>query len=299
MAKEKTSKEKSLFEVAREIEQQQKEELARQEAEQRERARLAEEQERIAYEKRLREERLELIRLKQGVITESDTIHEEIPVEKHYTIWQRLSNFFYHNKWWMGFACFFVAVGVYLTYQFITTERADAVLMLLVDDATFDAWCSEEISTLLSEYVEDANGDGKNIVDVYYIPTSESATENSAYTGNRTKLFAEFQLGDSLLVISNAEADETIEAEDTLYDLEEEFGAYVEVEGCRFYLSGTTFAEVVGWDEELDDDIYIGIRAVKETFDDVEEMQENFDVAIKVLRAFIEEFGTLEGDSEE
>ncbi len=291
---EKKPKEKSVLDIAREMEAQQQAAAAEAEAKAREIARQAEEERKLAYEKQLREERLELIRLKQGVIEESETIREEQEEQKKYTIWQKISNFFYHNKWWMGIGCFFAFVVGFLIYQTVTTVRADLVVLLVSDDASFNAQCSYRIEEIFEQYIEDENGDGEISVDVYYIPASEESANKSGYTGDSTKLFAEFQIGESLIVISDLDADAFIVPDSTLEDLEPHFGEYVQTEGFRFYLSDTGFAEAVGWTETLDEDIYIGIRRVKDTFSFKETMQENYEIAFPALQKFVEEFGTIE-----
>ncbi|MBQ9109849.1 MAG: hypothetical protein IJY06_00550 [Oscillospiraceae bacterium] len=292
--KQKKPKEKSVLEIAREMEAQQQAAAAEAEAKARETAQKAEEERRIAYEKQLREERLELIRLKQGVIEESETIHEEQEEQKKYTIWQKIGNFFYHNKWWMGIGCFMAFVVGFLIYSTVTTVRADLVVLLVSDDDAFNAQCSYRIEEIFEQYIEDENGDGEISVDVYYIPSSEASAQMSGFTGDSTKLFAEFQIGESLLVISDLDADAFIVPDSTLDDLEPHFGDYTQTEAFRFYLHDTDFAESVGWTEPLDKDIYIGIRKVKDTFSFKEEMQENYDIAFPALRKFIEEFGTKE-----
>lgn len=292
--KQKKPKEKSVLEIAREMEAQQQAAAAEAEAKAREIAQKAEEERRIAYEKQLREERLELIRLKQGVIEESETIHEEQEEQKKYTIWQKIGNFFYHNKWWMGIGCFLAFVVGFLIYSTVTTVRADLVVLLVSDDDAFNAQCSYRIEEIFEQYIEDENGDGEISVDVYYIPSSEASAQMSGFTGDSTKLFAEFQIGESLLVISDLDADAFIVPDSTLDDLEPHFGDYTQTEAFRFYLHDTDFAESVGWTEPLDKDIYIGIRKVKDTFSFKEEMQENYDIAFPALRKFIEEFGTKE-----
>lgn len=292
--KQKKPKEKSVLEIAREMEAQQQAAAAEAEAEVREIARQAEEERRIAYEKQLREERLELIRLKQGVIEESETIHEEQEEQKKYTIRQKISNFFYHNKWWMGIGCFFVFVVGFLIYSTVTTVRADLVVLLVSDDDAFNAQCSSRIEETFEQYIADENGDGEISVDVYYIPASEASAQMSGFTGDSTKLFAEFQMGESLIVISDLDADAFIVPDSTLEELEPYFGEYAQTEAFRFYLSDTDFAEAVGWEETLDTDIYIGIRKVKDTFSFKDAMQENYDIAFPALQKFIEEFGTKE-----
>lgn len=287
---EKKPKEKSVLDIAREMEQMRQAE----EEKVQDLARQAEEERRIAYEKQLREERLELMRLKQGVIEESETIHEEPKEQKKYTIGQKISNFIYHNKWWMGISAFFAAIVGFLVYQTVTMVRPDLIVMLVSYDPNFSVQCTENISTLFEQYIEDENGDGKVSVDVYYIPASDEATTINAFSGDTQKLFAEFQMGEALLVISDSAADKFIVPDTTLEDLEPFFGQYQQTEAMRFYLSDTDFAEAVGWDEKLDEDIYIGIRKVRDTFDFKEKMQKNYDIAFPALQKFIEQFGTVE-----
>ena len=77
--KKKKEKGKSFLETMREIDaKEQQQEEAREAAMQ---AQLAEQEkrEKEAYEKKIQQDRIELIRLKQGVITESDRIAEEHP----------------------------------------------------------------------------------------------------------------------------------------------------------------------------------------------------------------------------
>lgn len=287
---DKPKKEKSVLDIAREMEAQQQKMLE----EQQELARQKAEEERKVYEEQLRQERLELIRLKQGVIEESETIHEEQPEEKHYTIWQKIGNFFYHNKWWMGLASFFVFLTGFLIWQVVTTVHPDMIILLLIDNDEFNYTSKAQISELFSQYIGDENGDGDVVVDVYYIPTSDDTADMDAYTGDHTKLIAEFQISEAVIVISDEGADKFIVPDSTLYNLEEDFGQYAETEEMRFYLSDTDFAEAVGWTEKpLGKDVYIGIRAVRQTMDSEEKMQKVFDICYPALRQFIEEYGTL------
>ena len=289
--KEKKPKEKNVFQIAQEMEAQQQK-LAE---EQEELARAKREEERKAYEEQLRQDRLELIRLKQGVIEESETIHEEHEEKRHYTIGERIGNFFYHNKWWLGIACFFAFVIGFIAYQTATTVYPDMIVLLLVHDDLLNAECNQQIGDLFAQYIEDENGDGKVVCDVYYIPASDETAERSGYTGDSTKLFAEFQIGEACIVISDEGADQFIVPDHTLTDLEEDFGEYAQTDGVRFYLSDTKFADDIGWTEgKLDKDIYVGIRSVRQTLDSEEEMQKTFDISYPALRKFIEEYGTKE-----
>lgn len=292
--KEKKPKQKSVLEVARELEQQQQE----QERLAQGLIRKQKEQERLAYEEKLRQEKLELIRLKQGMIAESGLIEENQEKKKKYSISQKISDFFYLNKWWLGIGGFFAALTGFLIWQVVTTVHPDMIILLVADDDLFNAACSEGISDLFEKYIDDVNQDGEVIVDVYYMPSSPTTQERDGYTGDNAKLFAEFQTGEAVLVISDSDADEFIVPEHTLVNLEEYFGEYQETEEMRFMLSGTDFADVLEYDESFDDDIYIGIRQVRETMDSIEKMQEVYDISFPALEKFIQEFGHKKQEAE-
>lgn len=78
---EKLNIKKSVFQSAREIEAQRKAEIEQQELEMQKQIELRKRRQQEEYDKKIQQERLELIRLKQGVIEESETIHEEVPAE--------------------------------------------------------------------------------------------------------------------------------------------------------------------------------------------------------------------------
>ncbi|MDE6088821.1 MAG: SGNH/GDSL hydrolase family protein [Oscillospiraceae bacterium] len=292
--KNQKSAKKSVFEIAQEMEQQEQE----QQRHAQEILQKQKEQQRLAYEEQLRQEKLELIRLKQGVIEESTTIYEEHEDQKKYTIFQKISNFFYANQWWMGICGFFVVLAGFLVWQVVTTVHPDMIILLVSHNDLFHASCSEGISDIFEQYIDDINQDGEVIVDVYYMPSSPETQERDGYTGDNAKLYAEFQTGEAVLVISDSDADEFIVPEHTLVNLEEYFGDYEETEDMRFLLSGTAFADVLEYDEPLDDDIYIGIRQVRETMDSIEKMQEVYDIAFPALEKFIQEFGHLKNSEE-
>ena len=286
---EKKPKEKNVFQIMQEMEAQQAE-IAAQQAEL---AAKKEAEERLAYEENLREERLELLRLKQGVIEESETIREEHEPPKKYTLGEKIGNFFYHNKWWLGIAAFFAFFVGFTIWQIVTTVHPDMIVLLLVHDDYFNAHCNEKLSEIFAQYIDDENGDGRVVCDVYYIPASKDTDDVNGFTGDTTKLFAEFQISEACIVISDEGADEFIVPDRTLYDLEPDLGQYTQTDKMRFYLSDTDLAKDLGWDGALDKDIYIGIRSVRQTMDSEEKMQETFDISYPALQRFAAHYGTL------
>ena len=84
----------SVLENMRRInEKQHREELEAEAEREKERAEK-ERQERERYEKKLERDRIELMKLKQGIISDEDIPHEAEPV-KEYTAWEKIGNFFY------------------------------------------------------------------------------------------------------------------------------------------------------------------------------------------------------------
>ncbi len=284
----KKSKGKSFLETVREIDE--KERLMEEAAEEKRREILEEKKkkEQEEYDKRIRQERIELMRLKQGVITESEIICEKKEEKKKLSFFKKIGNFLYHSKWWLLITVFIVGVMIFLVVDYVTTVRPDMIIMVLTDDPTLQS-TNGELSEYLEQFVDDRNGDGKVSVDVYPIAVNDHISTADYYTGDMTKLASQFQLADAIMVISDAVADEVILADETLVNLEELFPDNKNVRGNGFYIRNTDFMENIGHEDVvLDRDIYIGLRAVTKTYDSLEKMQENYDYAYSVLEKIIE-----------
>ncbi len=280
---------KNFFETVREIEEKEKREEAQKEEERRLRIQKKEEKEREEYAKKLRQEKIELMRMKQGVIDESEMIKPEEKEEKKYTLGQKIGNFFYQNKWWLGFAVFLVLIGSYFVYDTLTREKPDIIMLMLVSDSDMIARTSD-METLFEEYVEDTNGDGKVCVSIYNIPITENMDiDDDLQLSYRVKLMSELQLPNDLIIIADSGSDETIKPEKTLEDLSEHFSDNSLVKDYGFYLKDTDIAEKLGL-ESIADDVYIGIRKVQQGTQNTSEMQENFDKQFPVLENIISEF---------
>ncbi len=287
--KKKKEKGKSFLQTVREIDE--KERQREEELEEKRQQMLEEKRrrEKDAYAKRIQQERIELMRLKQGVITESETIHEEKEEKPKLSLWKKIGNFFYHSKWWLGITVFLVGVFGYLIVDYLLQVRPDMVVMVLTEDASLQR-SSDQLSEYLEQFVEDNNGDGKISVDVYPIPVGTDISIGDYYTGNMTKLSSQFQMADAIMVISDAVADKTILADETLVSMEQLFPDNANVRSNGFYLRNTDFTERIGKPElVLDRDIYVGLRKVTKTYDSVEEMQENYDIAYEVLQKMMED----------
>lgn len=278
----KKKKGKSLIETMREIDE--KEAQREAEAEEHRQAIIAEREkrEKEEYAKKIQQDRIELMRLKQGVITESETIREEKEEKPKLSLWKKITNFFYHSKWWLWITVFIVGVFTYLIVDFVTKVRPDMIVMVLTDDNEIQLRTTE-LEEYFEQFTDDENGDGKVQVDIYAIPVTDDIGANDYYTGNATKLSTQMMLSDCVMVLTDAKANEYIAADETLQDLEEIYSDHKNIRGNGYYLRHTDFATKIGYPGNVDRDLSIGLRKPIQTYDSLEDMQENYDIAAKVL----------------
>ena len=228
--------------------------------------------EREKYGEQLEADKRELIRLKQGIASDSDTIFEEKQEKRHYTLRQRIGNFFYHNKWWLGIAAFFAVVIGVLIYDDVTTVEPDMIILQLSADSEL-ALRTEGTAQYFEQFVPDLNGDGQVKVAVYCIPvTNDPNNSTNYYNGDSSKLVVEMQSSSAMLVLA---------------DLSQQFSDNPLVSGYSFDLTKTDFLKKIGYEGELDD-LYLGIRKVQKLmFATEEKMQASYDQAFPVLEQVI------------
>lgn len=289
-SEENNDNKKSFFETVREIEEKEKrEELANE-------ARAAEEQadreakERRSYEEQLRREKLELIKLKQGVISEEDIPKEE-KIVKEYTLGERISNFFYHYKYTVAVCILAAAFVTFLVYDYVTTERPDVQGMFIATDYNM-TYYADNLTAQWSSYAEDYNGDGKQIAKLYYIPAGyadeDMATMYLAQS-DRTKLLGEFQSGNTIIVIGDKASYQTLGTLDGVFtDMRTLFPDDPYAEELGYRAAGTDFKTLLGYDDMNDSELYISLRNPVKTMGMSEEkMRESYDRAVNFLKAFI------------
>ena len=273
---------KSVFQSARDIKKKAAEE---EEARQLEIQRKIEERERKkreAYDRRIYEEKKELMRLKQGLIEDSEIVHEEAAVEVKRTIGQKISSFFYLNKWWLGIGLAVVLIVGFLVYNLLQRPRPD--MKVLVVTKSSDIAASDGLTDYLQGFCKDNNNNGETLVAAVGISMSDNDYVNYQM-GNDTKLTAELESADSVIVIGDGNLDKIVDPEMTFADLEQYFPGNDHVIGCKFMLYGTDLAEKIGIPEELMTyDLYIAIRKpTKLLYSSKSEMQKVYDRDIKVL----------------
>ena len=227
------------------------------------------------YAKELREDKIDLIKLKQGVISESDKVFKAEAPPKEYTFWQKVGNWFYHAKWWLGIAVFCVVVGAFLVYDYVTREDPDCRVLLLTDNPDF-YMCAENLNQYLDTLCEDFNEDGEVMVKSIYVPISKDTMESgTSYDSSyNSQLLVQFQTPTCMLVISDAAADPYLQPEDMFEDLSVLYPDLDCVDGYRLYLDDTNLAEKIGYAGEWGEGTYLALRIATENMNSLEENQE-------------------------
>lgn len=286
---EKIDAKKGVFQSLKEEQQKKQQEIEDQQLELQKQVQMREKQKREEYEKKLMEERRELMRLKQGVIEESELIPEDEPEEEiKLTVWGKIKNFFYHNKWWLGLACFVVLLGVYLIVDIINKPRPDMVVLLIGEYPSVGQ--NSYLSDYIGSFAEDFNGNGKTEVDVYYIDYQKDGGYANYANGADTKLTTEMQIGDAVIIIAGDAFKELIE-DDILVDLSEMYPDNSHVKDRYFYLKDTDFAKHIGVAKsDIPEDMYIALRTPKKLmYSDTDDMQETYDKDLPVFQKLIED----------
>ena len=250
-----------------------------------------ERQARASYAEKLRQERLELMKLKQGIISEADIPKEEV-VQKEYSIWEKISNFFYHNKVYIIACTAIAAIAIFLIYDLVTTVKPDVAVLFIADDAQVQ-FIAEDMEDVLAKYAQDYNGDGKIKIRVSYTPaapTPEETSELYYHGSDQVKLSAEFMGSDTIIVIGDDSSFGVIgitPGDGVFADLGEYFPDDENVTEMGYKVSGTSFKEDVGYDG-LSDELVAGFRyPFTAGIGGSERIEKNFENAIDLWTNYV------------
>lgn len=241
--------------------------------------------ERDAYAKKLAEERIELMKLKAGVISEEELPKEE-KTEKAYTTGEKIGNFFYHNKAYIIIITIIAAIAIFLIYDIATKIDPDVAVMIVVTDDEF-SYRTDRIKSVLEQYCEDFNGDGHISVRVSYLPAIPDETKSQAElyysSSDQTKLISEFQGGDSIVIIADEKTCEALKITDgILADMRTIYPDDENAEELGYMLSGTNFAEDIKY-TNMADDLFIGFRVPRTTLSvNQEKFKRNYENALRL-----------------
>ncbi|NMA79295.1 MAG: hypothetical protein GX967_01460 [Clostridiales bacterium] len=240
---------------------------------------------------RIRREKIELIKLKQGLIEESDLIKEEKQEREKLKGFKRVKNYVYHNRPFILVGLFFAVVFGYMLFDMLSTEKPDIrVLFATSENYSMKMPLIEEA---IENYVEDYNGNGKVHVDINYIQLDLEGGGNPDYfAANQTKLIGELAVGKSMLLILDNKVAEYIQGDDNyaiMADLTDMFPDNDLITREGFYLKGSKLAQLAKW-ESVTDDVFLAVRRGDEALAATEKgMEENYKKALETFKKIVED----------
>lgn len=249
----------------------------------------------LSEEQKKEMERRELLKLRQGIIEESEMIPQdgyvEIPKLKG---WAAVSNFFYHYKWFVLaglFIAFFVGVCV---WQMVGREKED--LYVLVVSTTNESGIylkQNDIEEALERYCPDFDGNGYVHVGVNVLNISTESGMSEFTDAEKYKFDSEVITGDSQMYVADSGILDTIanlangEIE-FFVDFSEEYPDASLCENVGLQLNTTDFTEYARWDS-CPDMVGVYVRAEFENMvGNSEESQEQRRRALEVFKNIAE-----------
>lgn len=252
--------------------------------------------------KQLARDRIELAKLKNGVIEESETIREEEKVERILTPKEKVANFFYHYKLPI-IICTLTALALgYIIYDMLSRVKPDITIISTCNNGL--EFRTKELANYFEQFCPDLNNDGKVKVQVISCPDTDNYQMRNTYN---TQIMAQLQMDQTIIILTS----------DDFYDLEgeiDEEGHYVEgvymfadvfanlelfypdnesVDKKGYHLDGEKVAEALDW-KDMPDNIVLSLRApVKPLHGELEEMEKNFKINKKILEGIMTDNGDL------
>lgn len=216
----------------------------------------------------LQDDKRELLKLKQGIIEESETIVEEKPHHEELHGFARVSNFIYHNKIYIIIVAFFAIVVTFLVVSTVTQERGDARIIIVGNDSSVIAsiyFKLDDYEKALESFTIDYDNNGYVHDDIFYIDMSPTA-DSQYYMSNQAKLYGELATGKAVMLIGNMAMFEELLAGETpdgmltnLSDLYPENSAVFD--DYYYQVKGSALADAAGYVESCPEDLFIAIRS--------------------------------------
>lgn len=218
------------------------------------------------------DDKRELLKLKQGLIEESETI-KELPHEENINyevkgFGKKVANFFYLYKIQIVLITFFAALAVFLTYSLLSREQADMRVLVFAESPDTTAtlfYRINDFENALEQYTPNYDENGYTHVEVFSMNLNPQQDTNY-YMANQAKLFGELKSGVAQLYIADRSSLETIIGEQkesqAFVDLSALYPDDPNVTDNYYYkVKGSTFADALMYLESCPEDLYIVLRS--------------------------------------
>ena len=218
------------------------------------------------------DDKRELLKLKQGLIEESETIHEEEKRPEKYEIHgckAKVSNFFYHYKWHVIVIAFFAAVLSFLVISTVTKEKKDIRILLTSDVSEISTslyFRTDKFELALEQFCPDFDKNGNVHAEIYYIDMVKDTNTADYHLSNQAKLYGEISIATAHMYIGNMGLLKEIAGENDVSGVFMDLSAlYPEDENVvdkYFYrVKNSALADAAGYVETCPEDLYIVIRS--------------------------------------
>lgn len=163
-----------------------------------------------------RRERVELLKMKQGIIEESEMIPESGYAQpQEQGVWSKISSFIYSNKIFVVLGVLFAAIAVVLVVQLIMRQKDDVrVLMVAFDPDSKMYLYTDKIQDALEMYCPDFDGNGKVTVTVTFIDLTSRGISSQYSDNEALKLNLELEVGEPQLIITDEDILEWVKYDD-------------------------------------------------------------------------------------
>ena len=208
----------------------------------------------LSEEQKKELERRELLKMKQGIIEESEMIPQDGYVEiPKLTGWAAVSNFMYHYKWIVlvgVFVAFFLGVVLWQTFS---REKEDLYVLAISTTNRSGIYVKQtDIETALERYCPDFDGNGYVHVGVNVINLSTENGMSQFSDAEHYKFDSEVITGDSQMYLADngiiAMITELADGEiDFFMDMSAQYPDAALYEGQGLQLNATGFAEQARW----------------------------------------------------
>lgn len=247
-------------------------------------AKKEEERLRREYEQKLRREKIEMMKQKQGIEEEQplEDSDDEEPVKMSF--WKKVENFWYHYKWVTIITAVVVLFGGYMIYDLVTKVEPDLTIVATPDNGI--SYRGEELENFFEGFCDDVNGDGEVYVSVVFAPLDPDSVGDNYSQANQSKLFSTLSSARCVLVLSDDSSDfslENVAFEELSDTIDSQY-----VSGTRLSLDSPLVKEAINW-AQMPQDMYISMRTpVKTLNDSQEDMQKTCDIAQDFLKRLAE-----------
>lgn len=244
------------------------------------------------------DDKRELLKLKQGIIEESETIavDEEKPVYELHGF-KKIENFFYHYKWHVIVGLFFTAVIIFFAHNLLTKEQGDMRVLLVTKSPEVTnnvTYKIKEFEMGVEKFCPDFDDNGYIHVDMYNIDLSENISSEYMLAGV-TKATSEIMYGEAQMFIVDKQGlealtDGTFEG---LLNLEELFPDCPYVDGIYLKVKDSPLSAAAGYMEACPEDLYIVVRNIADVWENKERAEKANEKALHVIRNIVD--GYMEG----